>query len=153
MNQNKRDTLKITVLASNKSLLRWFTPSIAIVSVPSHAQTSQCDGQSFALEISFTTVFACAIPSFCEGRSDQEIIDSESTPGPMETFCISSDEQATGIFNRNIDFDGSGPAADFIFVRYTIVSIDATQASGTVTTSNVDTGVSLGGEWTARLVG
>ena len=151
MNQDKRSTIKIASLSGGSLLLsRWITPSVIAVALPSHAQTSDScsNGLAFTLSIEFNSV-VCNDPSFCEGLTDQEIIDSSSKPGPSETFCISQEEQMAGEFMRNIDLDGNGPTADFLNVIYIIESIDSSQASGSVMSSNVDTLITLNGTWTA----
>ena len=130
------------------SLTCWATPSIVAVALPAHAQTSSCMGDNYTVEIVFTGV-TCGMPDFCNGLTDEEIIDLSVKPGPTETLCISDEEISTGQFDRSIDFDGNGMIADFLSVLYSIDTITASTLSGTIMTSDVDTGVSLNGTWTA----
>lgn len=151
---NKRETLKkIASICAVATIVpsSWIKPVINSVILPVHAQTSTCLGEAFSLAINFTGV-DCNDPSLCVGLTDQEIIDSMIKPGQSEIFCISESEIMDRDFRRDIDLGGGGPAADYIIVTYIIETLNETQAAGTVTSSNVDSLITLTGEWTATIV-
>ena len=148
MKLNKRQLLK-TSLGSSLILSRWTAPTIMSVALPAHAQTSVCNNQTWEFTYTFNNV-DCGDPSFCDGLTDQEIIGSANKPQNGENICLTEEEISSGQFNRDIDFDGQGPAADYVFVNYVVEISNGSQMSGTISCTNVDTFISISGTWTAE---
>lgn len=149
MKINKRQLLK-TALGSSVVLNRWVTPTILSVALPAHAQTSACEDQTWIFTYVFNAV-DCGDPSYCDGFTDQEIIASANKPVDGESICLTPNEISSNTFNRDIDFDNSGPVADYISIAYTINTKSTSQMSGVVSCSDVDTFVTVSGTWAAEL--
>ena len=142
---------KRTILTSGPLVLlpgQWIAPVVTSVVLPAHATTSNCNGQVWELQIDFDSA-QCSQPEVCGGLSVQQMIDASVKPNSNEIFCITDHEISKIQFNRDIDLDGNGPAADYVVVSYTFTMLIDDQAQGTVIAGDVDSFISIMGNWTA----
>jgi len=137
----------------------WVRPIIKVVALPAHAITSKCVDTLWHIEETFTVV-GCHRDAFCHGIPAGEFVPvAPPLYPPVQSnynFCLSQAELNAGVFNRDIDLGhpeyGSGPAADYIFVKYTIDHQDEFMISGSVETSDVDVFYIFKGTWSATRI-
>ena len=149
----KRKTLKIIAgIGAVASVLpsAWVRPIVSSVVLPAHAQSSGCIGQTWDFKLNFTDI-SCTLVGIC-GDVNPSWIANHIKPNTDQRFCLSDREIASEQFNRNIDFDGMGPAADYLFVTYMIETKTESEMSGTVVSLSVDTLLAISGVWVARRV-
>jgi len=119
----------------------WTTPIVSGLLLPAHAQTSPCYDSDWNFNIQ--------LQSRIDPFLSLDAVDLEPPELISRTLTVTTSEVTDGLLVRNIDFDGSGPAADFIFVRYSITDRSCEMLAGTYTDASVDTGIEQFGVWTA----
>ena len=126
---------------------QWSKPVVRTLVLPAHAQTSPCGATTWIFDISYLE-FSENASSKCEGIYNPIV----PTTTERKIFCLTAEEIDRGLFYRDKDLSpNKGPAADYITIKYTILSTSPSILSGEVCSVDVDTFYSAKGTWQATV--